>query len=158
MSIVESAVRFRAYIDQMIALLRDYEVRTTRDLIRVTRSNDAFRSEWKSIWGEIAEADGGSLSVGTAGAVLGAVLGGVGIAAGGTAIGLPLLAVLGVVGFFAGGEVDSIRAFSGRRTLLLRLPKPLYKRISDGAKVSGISMADEITNTLAAAFPDQSEF
>jgi hypothetical protein len=104
----DSASRFREYIDRLIRLMQRHEVRNVRGLIELFRSNHEFSSEWRAIWSDIAEAEGGKISLTTAGTILGAVLGGVGIGAMGGAIALPLALVLGLGGLIAGAEFDSV--------------------------------------------------
>jgi hypothetical protein len=79
--------------------MQRHEVRNVRALIELFRSNHEFSSEWRAIWSDIAETEGGKISLTTAGTILGAVLGGVGIAAMGGAIALPLALVLELTRF-----------------------------------------------------------
>jgi hypothetical protein len=153
----DSIGRFKIYIDRLIALLEKHEVRNVSTLIQAVRTNDAFREDWRAIWSNIAKADGGKISLTTAGAILGAVLGGVGIAAMGGAIGLPLALILGLGGLIAGAEFDSARALSRTKFQLLRVPKPIYARVEAAAKSAGVSVNEILVRTLSAAFPDPSE-
>ena len=77
----DAATRFKTYVDRLIALLQSHEIRSIPALNQAVRHNDAFRRDWRAIWSDIAAVDGGKVSLTTAGVVLGAVLGGVGIAA-----------------------------------------------------------------------------
>ena len=104
----ESAVRFKTYVDRLIALLRTHEIHSISALVRVFRANNEFRRDWRAIWNDIAAADGGKISLAATLAVLGAVFGGVGIAAMGGAIGFPLALVLGLGGLIAGAELDLV--------------------------------------------------
>ncbi len=153
-----SVDRFKIYIDRLIALVRKHNIDSIGKLIRAVRKNEAFSSEWKAIWVEIAEADGGKITLATIGAVTGAVLGGVGIAAMGGAIGLPLALVLGLGGLIAGTEFDSLRSLSQNKIHLLRFPKPLHTRIVDAARSAEISENELIVRILAASLPDPAEF
>jgi outer membrane murein-binding lipoprotein Lpp len=74
---------------------------------KATRDEE-FKTEWKQIWSQIAQQDGGKLSLTTILGITGLVLGGVGIAAGGSAIGLPLAILLAPVGYLAGAEIDDL--------------------------------------------------
>jgi len=153
----DSAARFREYIDRLIRLMQRHEVRNVRALIELFRSNHEFSSEWRAIWSDIAEAEGGKISLTTAGTILGAVLGGVGIAAMGGVIALPLALVLGLGGLIAGAEFDSVRALSRTSLRLLRIPKALQMRIEEAASSAEVSVNEIIVRALSAAFPDPSE-
>ena len=64
------------------------------------------------------------------GIIIGYSLGGVGIAAMGGAIGLPLFLVLGTAGFLGGGWLDKlINCFSKNESI--EIPKDLYKKMED---------------------------
>jgi hypothetical protein len=153
-----SVDRFKIYIDRLIALVKKHNIDSIGKLIEAVRHNDSFASDWKAIWVEIADADGGKITLATVGTVTGAVLGGVGIAAMGGAIGLPLALVLGLGGLIAGTEFDSMRQLSKTKLLLLRLPKPLHTRIADAARSAEASENELIIRVLAANLPDPAEF
>lgn len=105
----EAVQRFSTYIEELIALFRRYGV-TGPSAVRALWSavrNPEFKKEWKAIWSKIVEADGSKLTLTTVLAIIGAVLGGVGIAAGGGAIGLPLALLLAPLGYLVGAELDS---------------------------------------------------
>jgi hypothetical protein len=87
--------------------------------------------------------------------MLGALFGGVGIAAFGGAIGLPLAAVFGIGGLVAGAEFDALRRMRGKRPLVLGIPRNLYTRVEQAARTSGIAVNELIVATLADAFPEQ---
>jgi hypothetical protein len=157
MAIADAADRLRDYVRKLIDLLREYGIRSIGALIRAVRSDPEFRAKWTRIWKDIADAEGGKVSLGVAGAILGKTLGGVGIAWGGMAIGLPLIFLLGLGGFLAGAEVDAVRRLARHRVIWLRLPKALYERIRNAAELSGISVRELILRTLIAAFPDPDE-
>lgn len=110
-----SVGRFRQHAEQLTELLRRHRISSLRQLIHLIRKGSNFSAEWRSIWTSIASSDGGKLSLSTAGAILGYSLGGVGIAAMGGAIGIPLLALLGLGGLLAGVSVDSRRNSRGTR-------------------------------------------
>ena len=154
----DSVDRFKIYIDRLIALVQQHDIDSIGKLIEAVRHNDSFSSDWKAIWVEIADADGGKIGLATVGTVTGAVLGGVGIAAMGGAIGLPLALLLGLGGLIAGAEFDSARRLFQNKILLLRLPKPLHARIVDAARSAEISENELIVNVLAANFSDPLEF
>jgi len=117
MPIAADLKRFTGYTQELMWLCKQYGITgRPRTLWRGVR-NPEFKRQFREICGKVVEADGGKLSLSTLLAVIGAAFGGVGIAAGGGAIGLPLALVLGSGGYFAGAELDSmelvkkIRAF-----------------------------------------------
>jgi hypothetical protein len=148
--------RFSIYIDRLIALFKDNDVNSIKTLVSAFRQDDKFKSEWNAIWHDIAMQDGGKLSLTTLGTVLGAALGGVGIAALGGAIGLPLALVLGLGGLIAGSEYDSAKRLAKTKVHLLRLPKELNERIGEAADLAGVSKNDIIVEILSKSFPDKS--
>ena len=150
----EASTRFKSYIDRLIQLFQKHDIKSPKGIIEAVRHNQDFSAEWRAIWNEIAREDGGKVSLSTIGVIIGAVLGGVGIATGGGAIGLPLAAVLGLGGLIAGVEFDSLGVFSGKKHLLLRLPKPLYRSIQKAAEASGISPSELTVNLLNAEFSE----
>jgi predicted HicB family RNase H-like nuclease len=149
----DSTRRFKASVDRLIALVQDHNIDSIPGLVDAFRNNEAFSTEWKSIWADIAKADGGKISLGTAGAIIGSVLGGVGIAAMGGAFGLPLALVLGLGGFVAGAEVDSVRALTQTKLHLLRVPKEVYSRIDAVSKAEKVSNNEMIVKALWSVFP-----
>lgn len=80
----------------------NYEIDGVKPLIDKYQNDESFKNEWIAFWSDIAKENGGKLSLTTVCVVIGASLGGVGIAAMGGAIGLPLalVLVLGLGGFF----------------------------------------------------------
>jgi hypothetical protein len=108
----QSLQRFKRHVDQLIELCRRQGIRgwlAPVQLVRAYRNNSAFRSEWNSIFGRAANADGGKIGFGAALGILGLVLGGVGLAGAWGAIGIPLVAILVPLGFLAGNELDQYR-------------------------------------------------
>jgi len=101
-----SFARHRGYGNEMKSLLSRHQVHSIDDLNRVARDS-SFRSEVNSLWGNIVRAEGGAISLTIVLSTIAIAMGGVGIAAGGGAIGLPLLAILAPAGYFAGQELDS---------------------------------------------------
>ena len=59
----DSVERFRAYIDRLISLLRIHNVDSVSKLNDAFRRNREFSNEWKSIWRDLAEADGGKIGL-----------------------------------------------------------------------------------------------
>jgi hypothetical protein len=156
-----STLRFKGQVERLIHLLQENEVRSLRALVRVIREDERFAQEWRAAWREIAQKDGGKISLTTAGTVLAAALGGgVGISAMGTAIGIPLAAVLGIggfVGLVVGAEVDASRTLARNKRVFIKVPKPLYERISSAAKLSAISSNELIVRTLGSEFTEFDE-
>lgn len=150
----ETTKRFKVYIDRLIALFKQHRIDSIQSLIQTIRRDKEFSSEWTRTWREIADADGGKLSLTTVGVVLGSALGGVGIAAMGGAIGLPLALVLGLGGLVVGTEFDAVRRISRSRWTLVKVPKDVYSRIKEAAETAGLSVNDIVAQALTAAFPD----
>jgi len=126
--------------------------------VKTVRQNKQFRNEWLNIWKEIAEAEGGKLSLTTLGLIIGSLLGGVGIAGAWGAFGLPLVFVLGLGGFVMGTEIDTFRKYKDKKLLTLLIPKNLYDRINDEAKRLGLKKSEIIIHTLEGSFSDDVKF
>lgn len=139
--------RFEDRITELQTLLREFQVRSVPKLIQTYRSDELFRQRWQHIWTSAARDDGGKLSLATAGIIYGAALGGVGIAAAGGAIGLPIAAVLGLLGLVAGSEFDQAikKRWGGTRSV--HLPRDLYDQLT--AKASELGVRSE---TLLVSF------
>ena len=145
--ISEMPEKYRVYRDRLAGLFGSYDVKSLQALVTVYRSNAEFRAEWKAIWSDIAKSDGGKLSLTTIGVIVGSVLGGVGIAAMGGAIGLPLALVLGLGGLLSGSKFDSLGIFSGKKKIRLKVSEKTYDCMKDEAAKNGMSI-----NDLAAQF------
>lgn len=98
--------RIRGYGNEMKGLLSRHQVHSIDDLRRL-ENDSTFRSEVATLWDGIVKADGAKLSLTLILSTIAFAMGGVGIAAGGGAIGLPLLIILAPAGYFAGQELDS---------------------------------------------------
>jgi hypothetical protein len=98
--------RVLGYGNRMKSLLSRYGVRSTDDVKRVAKDS-AFKSELAALWEEILKAEGGAITLTILLSTIACAKGGVGIAAGGGAIGLPLILILAPAGYFAGQELDS---------------------------------------------------
>jgi hypothetical protein len=106
----QTVQRFHQYVERLIDLCNDHGITGWKApvlLVARFRANSEFADAWRSIWGEIARAEGGKLGLTTACAIIGLVLGGVGIAAMGGAVGVPLALILVPVGYLVGQEIDS---------------------------------------------------
>jgi hypothetical protein len=102
-----STDRFKDRIKELQTLLQEFQIKEIGQFINAIRENAAFRTRWNEIWTKVVRDEGGKITLGTVGAILGAVFGGVGIAAFGTAIGIPGLIVFGFLGLLGGTEWDS---------------------------------------------------
>jgi hypothetical protein len=131
----ESGERFRNEIESLRALLGHHDVKRPTQLLSLYRQDPAFKTEWNAIWTRLGKDNRGKLSLTTAGAILGAALGGMGIAALGGAIGVPLLAVLGVGGLLAGTEVDA--GLRKGEFVKVELPVAIHERLCAKAKEVG---------------------
>lgn len=98
--------RIRGYGNEMKGLLSRHNVQNIDDLKRLAK-DPLFLSEVAALWDGILKAEGGKLSLTLILSTIAVSMGGVGIAAGGGAIGLPLLVILAPAGYFAGQEFDS---------------------------------------------------
>lgn len=101
-----SFARYRGYGNEMKSLLSRHQVHSIDDLKRAAEG-PTFRSEVAALWEGILKAEGGKMSLTLILSTIAIAMGGVGIAAGGGAIGLPLLIILAPAGYFAGQELDS---------------------------------------------------
>ena len=124
-------------------------------MIDLHRNNSEFRKQFADVWKEIGKSDGAKISFTTAGIILGASFGGVGIAALGGAIGLPLFLVLGLAGLFSGTKIDSFGYFSDSKKVSLKIPKTLYNKIKVVADSNSKTIDETITQVLEDIFSDE---
>ena len=146
-----SVGRFKDRIAELQALLHVYRVDGARSLVRVYRDDTRFRTRWHEVWAAAARDDGGKLSFAAVGAILGATLGGAGIAAVGTAFGLPLLAVLGLGGLVAGTEVDAAVRREWSSTKAIDVPRDIHARVVAKARELGVEPTHLVTEILRSA-------
>jgi hypothetical protein len=101
--------RFHVYIEQLIALLLDYNIPGSNwyENLKKANSDPLFKRRRDEIWKRILEQEGGKISMAIILWIVGAVLGRVGIAAFGSAIGLSLVVLLVPAGILVGNEMDS---------------------------------------------------
>ena len=144
--------QFKNYIDQLTQLFREHEITSIQSLVHNYRNNSIFKTEWNRIWSTISKEEGGKLSLGTIGAVIGASLGGVGVAAMGSAIGLPLFLVLGLGGFISGAKFDSLNIFGDKKRVSFKVSKTLLKRIQSDAAFSEISVSQYIESIIQSYY------
>lgn len=145
----DGAERFRVEVDALKALLKQHGVNGPRALVDLHRNNATFRTEWNAIWTRLGKDNRGKVSLATAGAILGASFGGMGIVALGGAIGVPLLAVLGIGGLLAGTEVDA--AIRKGDFIKVELPKSVYDRLSRKAHSLGEEPRDLLAKLVETA-------
>ncbi|MEZ4527845.1 MAG: hypothetical protein R2941_18170 [Desulfobacterales bacterium] len=148
----EMPARFKSYIEHLTDLFRNHEVKSIRTLISAYRHDKEFKRKWAGIWEEIANAEGGKLSLTTIGIILGSAMGGVGIAALGGAIGLPLFAVLGLAGLVGGSKFDATGYFANNKIMMMKIPKTLYRQIEEAAENSSVSPNDLMIMILEESF------
>ena len=79
--------------------------------------------------------------------IIGSALGGVGIAAMGGAIGMPLAFILGLIGFLAGTKLDDTKLLASDKNISVNLPNDLIERLEQDAHQIGCSV-DELLKTL----------
>jgi hypothetical protein len=101
-----SLERIPSHANQIKSLLSRHEVHSIDDLKRVAQDS-SFKNEVAALWDGVLKAEGGKITLTILLSTIALAMGGVGIAAGGGAIGLPLLAILAPVGYFSGQELDS---------------------------------------------------
>ncbi|MEZ9628995.1 hypothetical protein AB4304_05715 [Vibrio breoganii] len=125
--------KYQSTVQLLSSLLKKYEINSIKELMLSCQSNSEFMKEWLTIWKECAKNNGGKLGLGTVGTIIGASLGGVGIAMAGTAFGAPLAAILGLGGLISGSYLDSMKLFSKEKVLKTRVSEELYSKIKHDA-------------------------
>jgi hypothetical protein len=100
--------RFGTYIERLQRLLQEYKVegKDWYANLKLANRDPEFRKRRNDIWNELLEQEGATLSLPVILAIVGAMLGGIGIAGFGGAIGLPLAWLLCPVGILLGNEFD----------------------------------------------------
>jgi len=140
--------KFIEHRDELILLFKEYEIDGIKKLISVYKTNKYFLEKWNTIWINLAEKDGGKLSLTTVGIIIGSALGGVGIAAMGSAIGMPLALILGLGGLLTGSKVDSLNFFSNKKSITIQLSKKVFKQIELDSKIMDISVNELIEKLI----------
>lgn len=146
--------KLRKYKDELTLLFKSYEVSSLQSLISIHKSNQQFRDEWSEIWTKVAKDEGGKLSLTTIGALIGLALGGVGIAAGGGAIGVPLALILGLGGFLSGSMFDAFSFFGEKKPIKTKVKKHLHNRIKEDSDAAGLSVAEYTERIIGQAYSD----
>jgi len=148
--ISEIPEKYRKHKDALTLMFKEYDVASIKSLIPMYRNNPSFKAEWKGFWINVSKQEGGKLSLTTFGILIGASLGGVGVAAMGGAIGMPLAFVLGLGGFFGGSTIDSRRFLSADKKLSTRVSESCYKTIESKAAELDISVSEYVKILLEA--------
>jgi hypothetical protein len=104
--IVDAKRRFPQHVAAFEALFRRYRI-TSLSKFQCALTEPSFRAEFRVLALRIAEIDGGKFSMPLLLGIIGAALGGVGIAFMGGAIGLPIAAIGAIGGIVIGSEMDS---------------------------------------------------
>ncbi|MDE1240314.1 hypothetical protein [Vibrio aestuarianus] len=133
--------------DRLTLVFKEYEIDGVSRLVKVYKSNTSFQQKWNEIWRDIAVKEGGKVSLTTVGIIVGSSLGGVGIAAMGSAIGLPLAGVLGLTGFISGAKIDSLDYFSKDKTIKIKLSSEVIKKLEVDSEKTGLPI-NELIETL----------
>lgn len=107
--------RVREHAKNFKSLIQKHNL-TSIEAIKGVGNNPDVKSDLKEFWNEVSRAEGGKISGTLIMTIIGLGLGGVGIAAMGTAIGLPLAVLLAPAGFLIGQEYDEARSKSGHST------------------------------------------
>ena len=144
--------KYRAHRDKLTSLFRRYEVDSIKSLIDNFRNDSKFNEEWRSIWLGISKEGGGKLSLTTIGVIIGSSLGGVGIAAMGSAIGVPLALILGLGGFISGTTFDSLKMFGARKSISFSVPNELHTKIIEDAAIAKISVSEFVEKIVAQSY------
>jgi hypothetical protein len=149
MSVTSDVIKkFRSYIERLSKLHRDRGIKSPLTLVLALRKDKEFRVAWLAIWKDAAVQNGGKLTLGTVLAILGASLGGVGIAMLGGAIGLPLMAVLGTAGVLAGSEVDALISERTSKALEVQLPPEAHAALGEWAAAMDMTPEDVATQAI----------
>jgi hypothetical protein len=134
--IKELPEKYKGYRNKIVELFKSNEINSISSLVYAYKNNSKFKEEWQKVWIEVSKEEGGKISLTTIGVILGSALGGVGIAAMGSAIGVPLALILGLGGFLSGTKIDSLKKFSNSKIISISIPKEIYKKIELNAKNS----------------------
>jgi len=142
--IKEIPQKYEVYRDRLIDLFKKYNIKSLKNLKHQYKHNTVFNDEWKLIWNDIAQTDGGKISFTTVGIIIGSALGGVGIAAMGGAIGMPLALVLGLGGFLFGTMVDDER----KEKLYIEIDSELLQKLEKESNQKNMSVNDLVVEII----------
>ncbi|MEZ9539242.1 ribbon-helix-helix protein, CopG family [Shewanella sp. 10N.286.51.B8] len=138
--------------DRLIILFKEFEIYGVKSLVKTYKSNNSFQKKWNEIWRDIAVKEGGKVSLTTVGIIVGSSLGGVGIAAMGSAVGLPLAGVLGLTGFISGAKIDSLDYFSKNKSIEIKLSSETIKKIQADSEKTGLSINELIEALIEVTY------
>lgn len=136
--------KYRAHKESLKLMFKLHDIDGIKALISKYKSDPSFKDEWNLFWSDLAKAEGGKLSLTTIGLIIGAALGGVGIAAMGGAVGMPLALVLGLSGFLGGSKFDSLLFFSSEKKVSAKISKDSYQALESKANEFGISVSEYV--------------
>ena len=136
--------KYRVHKESLKLLFKKHDIDGIKALISKYTTNSSFKAEWAIFWSELAKSEGGKLSLTTIGLIIGAALGGVGIAAMGGAIGMPLALVLGLGGFLSGSKFDSLSVFSSEKKVSAKISKDLYLALESKASEYGLTVSEYV--------------
>jgi hypothetical protein len=141
--------RFSKYVQELIDLFKRFDITGSKALWRLWKAvgDSDFRKEWNRIWIEIAERDGGKITLTTLLTIIGAVLGGLGIAALGGAVGIPIALLLGPMGYLLGTEIDSMGLVRKIKAYLTGSDEPTTE---SRELTSDVEQLAELVSTLLA--------
>lgn len=144
--------QYKIHVDELVSLFKKHQITGMRSLVLEYRRNRIFKSEWVDFWRNIAKEEGGKLSLTTIGLLIGASLGGVGIAAMGTAVGMPLAVVLGLSGFLTGSKIDSLKLFAAQKKILISVNQETYIKLKQEASGLNVSASKLIESVVELHF------
>lgn len=136
--------KYRAHKEALSLIFKQYAIDGIKSLVSEYRSNPQFKKDWSEFWSHVAKQEGGKLSLTTIGLIIGASLGGVGIAAMGSAVGMPLALILGLGGFLSGSKFDSLLVFSSDKKVTTKLSKECYNVLESKANEFGITVNEYV--------------
>lgn len=140
--------KYQKHKEALILNFKEYEIDSIKSLISKYRTSLPFKKNWSNFWSDVAKQEGGKLSLTTVGLLIGASFGGVGIAAMGSAIGMPLALVLGLGGLLSGSKFDSLLVFSSDRKVATKISKECYKAIESKANDFDFSVSEYVKLVL----------
>lgn len=148
--------KYRVHKEALVLIFNQHNIDSIKLLVTKYRSDSSFKNDWNEFWSLVAKQEGGKLSLTTIGLIIGASLGGVGIAAMGSAIGMPLAIVLGLSGFLGGSKFDSLLFFSEDKKVSTKISKECYNVLESKANELDITISEyvklilegEIANSL----------
>lgn len=136
--------KFRVHKEALILISNQHKIDSIKSLVTKYRSDSSFKNDWNEFWSRVAKQEGGKLSLTTIGLIIGASLGGIGIAAMGSAIGMPLAIVLGLSGFLGGSKFDSLLILSEDKKVSAKISKECYNILESKANEFNITISEYV--------------